>query len=42
MYKQPAVKATTNIKHIKMHYFTSHPHLNIYGIIPAANGPDLE
>jgi len=41
-YKVPAVKAVTNIKHIKQHYFTSHPALNTYGIIPDHNGPDLE
>lgn len=41
-YAIPAVKKTTNIKHIKMHYFTSHPVLNTYGIIPGSNGPDLE
>jgi putative glutathione S-transferase len=27
--------------HIKTHYYTSHAHLNTYGIIPAHNGPDL-
>jgi putative glutathione S-transferase len=41
-YQLPAVKQTTNIKHIKMHYFTSHPTLNHYGWIPKSNGPDLE
>ena len=42
VYKIPAMKATTNIRHIKMHYFSSHPALNKYGIIPASNGPKLE
>jgi len=41
-YAIPEIKATTNIKHIKMHYFTSHPALNTYGIIPHSNGPSLE
>ncbi|KAL3893053.1 MAG: hypothetical protein SGPRY_014520 [Prymnesium sp.] len=41
-YAIPEIKAVTNLKHIKMHYFTSHPALNTYGIIPAHNGPDLE
>merc|ERR1712019_334838 len=41
-YSIPAIKAATNIKHIKMHYFSSHPTLNTYGIIPESNGPDLE
>lgn len=38
----PAIKETTNIKHIKMHYFTSHPELNKYGIIPKSDGPSFE
>ena len=29
------------MKHIKTHYYTSHPTLNTYGIIPASDGPDL-
>jgi len=41
-YSIPEIKASTNIKHIKMHYFTAHPSLNTYGIIPASNGPALE
>jgi len=41
-YAIPEVKATTNIKHIKEHYFTSHPTLNTYAIIPGDNGPNLE
>mmetsp|Transcript_3403 Transcript_3403/g.10105 ORF Transcript_3403/g.10105 Transcript_3403/m.10105 type:complete len:340 (+) Transcript_3403:252-1271(+) len=35
------VRRSVNIEHIKMHYYTSHPTLNHYGIIPASNGPDL-
>jgi len=42
VYAIPEIKASTNIKHIKMHYFTSHPALNTYGIIPESNGPALE
>ena len=41
-YAVPAVKESTNMRHIKMHYFTSHTDHNIYGIIPASNGPPLE
>merc|ERR1712176_1302273 len=41
-YSIPEIKAVTNLKHIKMHYFTSHPTLNTYGIIPESNGPPLE
>jgi len=38
----PAIRESTNIRHIKMHYFGSHPTLNTYGIIPVSNGPDLD
>ncbi|KAL1529243.1 hypothetical protein AB1Y20_000198 [Prymnesium parvum] len=41
-YAIPEIKEVTNIKHIKMHYFTSHPRLNTYGIIPVHNGPPLD
>lgn len=41
VYRLPAVQRTTNLKHIKMHYFTSHPTLNTYGIIPKSDGPEL-
>ena len=37
-YAVPAVRATTNLRHIKMHYFSSHPTLNPYGVIPV--GPN--
>lgn len=40
-YSVPAVKASTNLRHIKVHYFSSHPTLNPYGIIPESNGPSL-
>ena len=42
VYSREAVKRTTNVAHIKTHYFTSHPHLNSFAIIPAHNGHDLE
>jgi len=41
VYSIEPVRRSTNIKHIKMHYYTSHPHLNPYAIIPIHNGPDL-
>ena len=41
-YAIPEIKSSTNIRHIKMHYFTSHPILNNYGIIPESDGPSLE
>jgi len=34
------IKATVNFKHIKNHYFTSHPQINPFGIIP--KGPDVD
>ena len=37
----PAIREATNMRHIKMHYFSSHPILNAYGIIPVSNGPSL-
>lgn len=40
-YSVPAIRASTNIRHIKMHYFSSHPTLNAYGIIPESDGPSL-
>jgi len=41
VYSRPAIRRFINIKHIKMHYFTSHPHLNTYAVIPTHDGPDL-
>lgn len=34
IYQIPGVAETVNMDHIKRHYFTSHPVLNAYGIIP--------
>jgi len=42
VYTIPEIKANHSIDHIKTHYFTSHPAMNTYGIIPAYDGPDLE
>lgn len=41
VYSIESIAATINLQHIKAHYFTSHPHLNTYAIIPKSNGPDL-
>jgi len=38
LYQIPEIKRTINIEHIKMHYFTSHPVLNPYSVIP--KGPN--
>eukprot|EP00668_Euglena_longa_P038219 GGOE01049210.1.p1 GENE.GGOE01049210.1~~GGOE01049210.1.p1 ORF type:complete len:349 (-),score=106.64 GGOE01049210.1:176-1195(-) len=35
IFQTPGVKPAINIQHIKTHYFTSHPKLNFYAIIPA-------
>ena len=42
VYSMQGVKKAINMEHIKTHYFTSHPHLNTFGIIPAYDGPNLE
>merc|ERR1712070_544582 len=42
VYSREAVRRSTNLKHIKAHYFTSHPHLNTFGIIPKHDGADLD
>jgi len=39
LWQMPAFKDTTNMYHIKTHYFTSHPTLNHYSVVPA--GPNV-
>lgn len=41
IYQIPEVRNSISMDHIKTHYYTSHPVLNTYGIIPTNNGPDL-
>ena len=41
VYSNESVGRTINFAHIKTHYFTSHPQLNTFAIIPRHNGPDL-
>ena len=41
VFSKDAVQRSTSLKHIKMHYFSSHPHLNPFGIIPICDGQDL-
>eukprot|EP00607_Mallomonas_marina_P007093 CAMPEP_0182435772 /NCGR_PEP_ID=MMETSP1167-20130531/77550_1 /TAXON_ID=2988 /ORGANISM="Mallomonas Sp, Strain CCMP3275" /LENGTH=350 /DNA_ID=CAMNT_0024627179 /DNA_START=188 /DNA_END=1240 /DNA_ORIENTATION=+ len=38
LWQLPAFKETTHMNHIKNHYFTSHPVLNAYSVVPV--GPD--
>ena len=40
IYQIPGVADTVNMQHIKQHYFTSHPNLNHFSIIP--KGTDFE
>lgn len=40
IYQLPGVADTVNMQHIKQHYFTSHPNLNHFSIIP--KGTDFE
>lgn len=41
-YAIKEVRETTNLRHIMMHYFTSHPRYNPYAVIPESKGPSLE
>eukprot|EP00884_Botryococcus_braunii_P005107 jgi/Botrbrau1/14598/Bobra.242_2s0008.1 len=38
VYQMPGVAASVNMQHIKNHYFTSHPLLNHYAIVPLGFG----
>ena len=38
LFQTPGVQETVNMEHIKNHYYTSHPNLNLYGIVPL--GPE--
>ncbi len=39
LYQTPGLGAAVNISHIKTHYFTSHPKLNVHAIIPKGGDP---
>jgi len=41
VYAIEAMRRSTNLKHAKTHYYTSHPRLNALAIIPIGDGPDL-
>jgi len=41
IYQLPGVAKSVNMKHIKMHYYTSHHALNTYAIIPKGNPDDF-
>lgn len=40
IYQTPGVSASVNMRHIKVHYFSSHPKLNTYAIVPKGNEAD--
>lgn len=40
MYQTPGIAASVNMEHIKVHYFTSHPGLNQFSIVP--KGPNID
>ena len=40
IYQMPGVAQTCNLRHIKQHYFGSHPSVNPSGVIPL--GPQLD
>ncbi|MBM3364618.1 MAG: glutathione S-transferase family protein [Betaproteobacteria bacterium] len=39
IYRMPGIAATTDMEHIRFHYFYSHRHINPTGIVP--RGPDV-
>jgi glutathionyl-hydroquinone reductase len=40
LYQMPGVAGTVDFRHIKRHYYESHPNINPSGIVPV--GPDLD
>jgi len=40
LVQRPAIWKTFNIDHIKRHYYMSHRHINVHGIVPA--GPKID
>jgi len=41
IYQLPGVAKSVNMRHIKTHYYSSHPTLNMYAIIPKGNPVDF-
>jgi len=39
VHQTPGVKESVNMYHIKTHYFTSHPKLNYYAVVPNGGDP---
>jgi putative glutathione S-transferase len=43
LYQMPAIKRSVNMQHIKFHYYSSHPTLNVHAIVPVGcTSVDLE
>ena len=42
VYSMEPIKRSTHMDHIKMHYYSSHPVYNTFGVIPIYDGPDLD
>ncbi|EFN57383.1 hypothetical protein CHLNCDRAFT_142785 [Chlorella variabilis] len=40
IFQTPGVSKSVNIRHIKVHYFSSHPKLNYYAIMPVGSESD--
>jgi glutathionyl-hydroquinone reductase len=38
IYQAPGVAQSVNMDHIRTHYFSSHPKLNYFGIVPKGTG----
>lgn len=39
LYQIPEIRITVNMKHIKNHYYASHPALNYFAIVPNGGHP---
>lgn len=39
LFQTPGITESVNMRHIKVHYFTSHPKLNYYAIVPVGGDP---
>ena len=42
LYQLPALRRAVNISHIKLHYYTSHPPLNVHAIVPVGCAVDYD
>ncbi len=42
IYQIPAIRRSVNMRHIKVTYFSSHPALNPYAIVPVGPAVDFD